>query len=105
MFFYGTICPPNLTQFQFFSSRDQTPSHDFPFPFEQKKRNSESYIDWIFQWLSNFRETFTAPAVAASNSVDEGSSSILYIAILADLKAVLQLILDNVVIKLIQGKM
>ena len=50
-----------------------------------------------------FRETSTASAqvVAASNSVEEGSSLMLlykHIAILSDLKTMLQHILDNVVI-------
>ena len=76
--FYGTICVPNFTQFQFFSSHAQNPCHDFPFPLRKSKEIVKvtligSFNDFLF------RETATSPAqgVAASNSVEEGSSSIL----------------------------
>lgn len=77
--FYGTIIfPPNFTQFQFWSSCGQNPWHDFPLHFEKKKRIVNVTLIGSFNDCL-FRETSTdpAPAVAARNSVEEGSSSVL----------------------------
>ena len=54
--------------------------HDFPFSLKEK-RNFESCIDWIFQWPSVYRGTYSSSSswLAAGNSGEEEPSSILEI--------------------------
>ena len=73
--FYGTICAPN---FNFFLHMLRIPAMTFVFLLRKRKEIVKvtligSFNDFLF------RETATAPAqgVAASNSVEEGSSSFL----------------------------
>ena len=82
---------PSWSLFLWHSSSPQIPHNLFfscilsesllwlSFFFEKKKTKSESYIDWIFQWLSVYRDLYSSSSswLAAGNSHKEEPSSVL----------------------------
>ena len=62
----------------FFLAHCQNPCHDFPFSLK-KERKSESHIDWIFRWLSFYRDLYSSSSswLTAGNSHKEEPSSVL----------------------------
>ena len=77
--FYGTIIihpRKSHTICFFFLAYCQNPCHDFPFSLKKKKRKSD--IDWIFQWLSVYRDLYSSSSswLAAGNSHKEEPISV-----------------------------
>ena len=77
--FMAQFLPPDPTQFVSFLHTVRIPAMT-SFLFEgKKKRKAESYIDWIFQWLSVYRDLYSSSSswLAAGNSREEEPSSVL----------------------------
>ena len=99
--FDGTIHPSKShTNYLFFSC---TLSESLPwlsfFFGEKKKRKSDSYIDWIFQWLSVYRDLYSSSSswLAAGNSHKEEPSSVQETCCHPDQTTMQQHIFDDVV--------
>ena len=77
--FYGTIPPPKSHTICFFLHTVRILAMTFFLFKEKKKRKGESYIDWIFQWLSVYRDLYSSSSswLAAGNSCEEEPSSVL----------------------------
>ena len=76
--FMAQFIPPNPTQFVFFLHTVRIPAMTFLFLWK-KERKSESHIDWIFRWLSVYRDLYSSSSswLAAGNSHKEEPSSVL----------------------------
>ena len=90
---------PQISHNLFFSC---TLSESLPwlsFFFENKKRKNESFIDWIFQWLSVYRDLYSSSSswLAAGNSHKEEPSWVLETRCHPDETTMQQHIFDDVV--------